>query len=254
MKKVEPQAGDGEVFDLLAGYVDENKVVHKEFEITEITGVEEEAISKPEIKQNAGKLVRTLIELCCFRIGTLTRAEMGVFKWRELINKLSVADQDIILLRIREISLGEELKINNQCPHCKAKMETSLTTEELEITPFNGLREIDFELPKGFKDKDGNIHKTGKLRMPTGLDREILDPIARKNMGQANTMLLTRCITELDGQPIYDDLIKGLSLKDRKYLFSLMDENKYGVVMTTDTTCPTCGEEFKASLNIVNFI
>ena len=254
MKRNEIEVGEGEVFQLLAGYVDEHNVCHKEFEITEITGVEEEAISKPEIKQNGGKFVRTLIELCCIRIGTLTRKELGVFKWRELINKLSVADQDMILIKIRENSLGDELETQHTCPHCKNSMTTFVKTEELEITPFNGLREVEFELPKGYKDKDGNIHKKGKLRMPNGLDREILDPIARKNMGQANTLLLTRCIIELEGTPIYDDLVKSLSLKDRKYLFALMDENKYGVVLTTDVVCPNCGEEFKASLNVVNFI
>lgn len=246
----------GETFELLKGYRDENGTVHKEFEIREMNGADEEAIAKKEIKSNGAKILRTLLTRCCLRIGTLEKESMKESKWADIIQSLSVADQDYMILRLREISLGEEIETKYNCPdeNCKEEILTTSTVDELEIIPFDGLEEIPFELPKGFTDKDGNVLKKGKLRHPNGLDREILDGIARKNTGHANTLMLTRCITELEGTKVYDDLVRNLSMKDRNYLLKLIQAHKFGVVLEVDVECPSCFNSFRASLNVVNFI
>lgn len=246
----------GETFELLKGYKDDNGNVHKEFEIREMNGADEEAISKKEIKSNGAKLLRTLLTRCCIRIGTIEKANVKDSKWTEIIQSLSVPDQDYIIFKIREISIGEEIETKYKCPDedCKEEIIVTSTVDELEIIPFDGVEEIEFELPKGFKDKDGNILKKGKLRHPNGLDREILDGIARKNVGHANTLMLTRCITELEGTKVYDELVRDLSVKDRSYLLNLLQEHKFGVNLEVEVECPSCYESFRASLNAVNFI
>lgn len=246
----------GETFELIKGYTDKNGVTHKEFEIREMTGSDEEAISKTEIKSNGAKVLRTLIERCCMRIGTIEKSDIKNTEWREIIQSLSASDQDYILLKLREVSLGEEIESKYTCPNadCKEEILTTITVDELEIVPFNGIEEISFELPKGFKDKDGNILKKGKLRHPNGLDREVLDGVIKKNSGLAHTLMLSRCIIELEGVKVYDELVRSLSLKDRAYLLNLITENKFGIDLSVDVECPSCYETFKASLNAVNFI
>lgn len=246
----------GETFDFVRGYTDKEGTLHSDFELREMNGSDEEAISKAEIKSNGAKIARTLLERCCIRIGSLYKDEIKPQAWREIIQELSVGDQDIMLLRLREISLGEEIETQYECPdrNCKAKIDTIITVDELEIIPYGGQDLIEFELPKGIKDKDGNLIKTGKLRLPNGLDREVLDGVIRKNQGLANTMMLTRCIVELDGAKVHDDFVRNLSMKDRNYLNEVIKENSYGVNTTVEVTCPNCGETFKASLNAVNFI
>ena len=246
----------GETFDFVRGYTDESGTTHKDFELREMNGSDEEAISKPEIKSNGAKIGRTLLERCCLRIGTIYKSEVKSQEWREIIQSLSVGDQDIMLLRLREISLGDEIETQYECAdkNCKAKITTIISVDELEIIPYNGQDLIDFELPKGLKDKDGNLITKGKLRLPNGLDREVLDGVIRKNQGLANTMMLTRCIVELEGTKVHDDFVRNLSIKDRNYLSDLIKENSFGVSTTVDVDCPNCGESFKASLNAVNFI
>ena len=246
----------GETFNLLKGYRDENGIVHTDFEVREMNGADEEAISKKEIKSNGAKILRTLLTRCCIRIGTIEKAEVKESKWTEIIQSLSVPDQDFIILKIREISIGEEIETKYKCPDedCKEEIIVTSTIDELEVTPFDGEEEIAFELPKGFKDKDGNILRRGKIRHPNGLDREILDGIARKNVGHANTLMLTRCITELEGTKVYDELVRDLSVKDRNYLLKLLQDHKFGVNLEVDVECPSCYESFRASLNAVNFI
>lgn len=244
----------GEVFNMINGYTDKEGVFHTDFELVEMTGAEEEAIAKNDIKANGGKVVRTLLERCCVRIGTLEKSEIGETKWRGIIQDLPVAEQDIMLLRLREISLGKEIETQHKCPFCEKDMTTIIETDELEIIGFKGEDLIEFELPKGLVDKKGNIKKVGKIRLPKGEDREILDPIARKNIGKANTSLLTRCIVELEGERISASDIRDLSLKDREYLLDVLKENTYGVNLTVDIDCPECMESYTATLNMKNFL
>lgn len=248
---------NGETFELLRPYVDKDGVSHLDFEIREMDGSDEEAIAKKEIKSNGAKVLRTLLARCCYRIGTLEKADMRDAKWAEIIQSLPVADQDYMIMQLRKISLGEEIETKHICPdpECKAEILTTIDIDEdLEITPFDGVTEIEFELPKGYTNKEGNVLKKGKLRYPNGLDREILDGVARKNLGHANTLMLTRLITELEGEKVDDDIVRSLSMKDRKYLLDLLDEHKYGVKLEVEVECPECYESFKASLNAVNFI
>lgn len=255
-KKTNNEQLTGEVFDFVKGYTDETGNIHKDFELREMTGSDEEAISKPEIKSNGAKVGRTLLERCCIRIGTIYKSDVKSQEWREIIQSLSVGDQDIMLLKLRAISLGDEIETKYECvdKSCKADITTIISIDELEINPYNGQELIDFELPKGLKDKEGNLITKGKLRLPNGLDREVLDGVIRKNQGLANTMMLTRCIVELEGAKVHDDFVRQLSMKDRNYLSDLIKENSFGVSTIVDVDCPNCGESFKASLNVVNFI
>ena len=111
-----------------------------------MTGVEEEAISRNEIKSNGGKVIRTLIERCCTRIGTYEQSALKEREWREIVQSLTVGDQDYIMLKIREVTIGKEIEVTHKCPNCKQELVTALDIDELEITPFKGDWEIDFEL------------------------------------------------------------------------------------------------------------
>lgn len=244
------------MFELLQGYKDNDGVLHKDFEVRDMNGTDEEAISKGDTKTNGGKIIRVLISRCCTRIGTLNKSDMKESKWVEIIQNLSIADQDLIMLKIREATVGEEIEGNYTCPvsDCKASIDTVIDLDELEIIPFNGVELIEFELPKGITSKDGTILKNGTMRRPKGLDREILDKVARTNIGTANTLMLTRCIVDLEGTKVTDDQVRNLSIKDRRYLMKLLEENKFGVNLDVELTCPQCGEMFKASLNASNFM
>jgi len=258
MKKeqLEEMLSKAEVFELLAGYEDEKGAIHREFQIREMTGEEEELISKPDIKNNGAKVIRVMLERCIMRIGTYTRVETRPEKWREIIQALTVGDQDYVSLKIRELSVGGIITLSHSCPreNCRNKIVTEVDTEELEILPFQGLRELEFSLPKGYTDREGICHTAGTIRFPNGLDREILDPVARQNLARGNTLLLTRCVQKFDEVSVTEDVMRKLPSKDREYLINLLMENRFGVDMNVEITCPMCGESFKGSLNAVNFM
>ena len=55
-----------------------------------------------------------------------------------------------MFLKVREVSLGDEFELKHKCPHCQTDLTTYITSDELEIIPFNGDFANHFELPKGF--------------------------------------------------------------------------------------------------------
>lgn len=243
--------------DLLAGYVDKDGICHKTFTIREMTGADEEYVNRADIKTNGAKVATALLSRCVLSVGTLTRKSVGNPKeWENIFKEMLTGDRDTILLELRRESIGDTIEVAHTCPNpdCKAKLKTEVAIDELQINEFDGLREIPFELPKGYRDKKGNVHKRGIMRRPNGLDGELLTPLAKNNIAKAETTLLTRICKFEDGAYIDESVMASLSLKDRNYLQGLLNEHQFGVDMTVDVMCDHCGEYFKGNLNQSNFI
>jgi len=92
------------------------------------------------------------------------------------------------------------------------------------------------------------------MRLPTGLDREVLTPLAKTNLAKAETVMLTRLCKFDDGAYVDDDVMSSLSIRDREYLQKLLQEHYFGVKLETEVTCDSCGETFLGSFNASNFI
>lgn len=242
------------VFEFPAGYVDKDGVTHKEFELREMTGRDEEIIRKSDVSKNGSKAIRELLARCIVRIGTNTRANNPGTKWDDIIKGLLVFDQDYALIQLRRISMGEEIEVEHTCPDCKTKIETTLTIDELEFVEFKGERKVEFELPKGYLDKNNVRHKKGILRLPTGFDREILTPLAKNNQAKATTVMLTRLCKFDDDCIITEEVMSDLTVRDREYLSNLLNEQMFGYDMRLNVECPNCGYSFIGSLNQSNFI
>lgn len=243
-------------FNFIKGHKDDTGHLHTDFDLRIINGADEEAISVPNIKMNGAKVIRTLLERCCTRIGTIYKSDTPNKEWTEIIQGLDVGDQDVMLLRLREISMGNELETHYTCPdkECKTKIDLFIEVDEIPVKEWTGKDFIEFDLPHGGKLKDGSIAKKGRMRFPNGLDREMLDTVIRKNVGKANTSLLTRVVMDVEGQKVTDAFIRDLSTKDRQYLMQLIKDEGFGLDLKVEVECPNCGETFTASLNVVNFI
>lgn len=243
-----------EEYEMLCGYKDGDGVTHKTYTLREMTGRDEEAISKPEVKQNPTKAINILLSRCVLSIGTLERSAFQSNEWMKIIQSLYSGDQDVILMQLRKLSISDEIEVQHTCPNCKAKLNTVLSVDELTISPFKGSIVIPFTLSRGYRDKKGELHKEGTMRLANGLDREILTPLAKKNLARANTVLLTRLCKFNDGAYIDEDVMASLTVKDREYLNELLNENAFGYDLSVDVECDQCGETFRGSLNAVNFL
>jgi len=87
--------------------------------------------------------------------------------------------------------------------------------------------EIEFELPKGYLDETGMLHRQGTMRLATAAD-EILplrDPRVQQNQAYLTVIVLARVIVRLGGLPeIHTGIIEGLYASDLAYLQQLYDQ------------------------------
>lgn len=248
---------DTVTFELEVGYKDENGTVHKEVEIREITGFDEENLSKAEVRTSVGKVITTLLSSVVLRIGDLTPKELGKTKWEKIFREMFMGDRDKIMLEIRKFTNGDEMELDMKCPYCKSRIKHIVEIEQdIEYKPLNvDPYAIPFELPKGIKNREGEVCKTGTIRLPNGVDQEQLDAIARKNAGMANTTLLSRAIINIDGFGQASlNTVRKMSVRDRDYLIKLLGESTYGPKFEINFSCPSCGEEVEAGVHPVNFI
>jgi hypothetical protein len=87
--------------------------------------------------------------------------------------------------------------------------------------------EVEFELPKGYVDDAGTLHRRGVMRLATAAD-EILplrDPRVQQNEAYLAVIVLARVILRLGQLPeIHTGIIEGLFASDLAYLQRLYDE------------------------------
>jgi len=87
--------------------------------------------------------------------------------------------------------------------------------------------EIEFELPKGYLDETGTLHRHGTMRLATAAD-EILplrDPRVQQNEAYFVVIVLARVITQLGSlTDIHTGVIEGLYASDLAYLQRLYDK------------------------------
>jgi hypothetical protein len=87
--------------------------------------------------------------------------------------------------------------------------------------------EIEFELPKGYVDEAGTLHRRGTMRLATAAD-EILplrDPRVQQNEAYLAIIVLTRVITRLGTlAEVHTGVIEGLYASDLAYLQRLYEK------------------------------
>lgn len=87
--------------------------------------------------------------------------------------------------------------------------------------------EIEFELPKGYVDDEGTLHRSGVMRLATAGD-EILplrDPRVQQNEAYLAVIVLARVIVRLGSLPdVHTGVVEGLYASDLAYLQRLYEQ------------------------------
>jgi hypothetical protein len=113
--------------------------------------------------------------------------------------------------------------------------------------------EFDFELPRGFVDSRGVLHKTGTMRLATARD-ELLplhDDRVRENPAYLTVVLLSRVITRLgtiEGDDVRASVVENLFASDLAFLQDLYRRINTEGHSKAAVTCPACHERFTVDL------
>lgn len=113
--------------------------------------------------------------------------------------------------------------------------------------------EFDFELPRGYLDPSGVLHKTGTMRLATARDElvPLYDDKVRTNPAYLTVVLLSRVITRL-GNLVDDEVrasvVENFFASDLAFLQDLYRRINTEGHSRAAVKCPTCGERFTVDL------
>jgi hypothetical protein len=99
--------------------------------------------------------------------------------------------------------------------------------------------EFEFTLPKGYLDNQGNLHRTGVMRLARAIDEvgAMRDPRVKANLAYSTVIILSRVITHLGAlEEISPTVIEGLFAGDLDYLqkfYRQINGLEFEVVMPT---------------------
>ncbi|MFE9525237.1 hypothetical protein [Streptomyces sp. NPDC006631] len=231
----------GGQFRLPGGYVsgggDYNNARY-EAEVRELTGADEEAITKAR-NGGIGRFIATLLACGTVSVGNEHSSAT-------LLNNLLLGDRDMLLLEIRRATYGDEIVWDQySCPHCGEEFRLSVTLDEIPVRRLSHAdqRVFEVELRRGRK---------AFVRLPIGADQEaILAIVDRATESEQNTLLISRCLISViepdgsenavSGNP---DFARSLGIVDRQRILDSIEEKQPGPQYNeVKFTHDSCGKE-----------
>ncbi len=108
--------------------------------------------------------------------------------------------------------------------------------------------EHEFNLPTGFVDAEGNLHRAGVMRLSTAAD-EILplqDPRVKQNPAYLLIILLSRVVIKLgDVKQVTPKTIESLFTADLRYLQDFYNRINGADGPPVEAKCPKCAHVFE---------
>jgi hypothetical protein len=112
--------------------------------------------------------------------------------------------------------------------------------------------EFEFTLPKGLVDDEGNLHRTGIMRLATAAD-EILpqkDPRVQSNPAYLSVIVLSRVVTKLGSlASINPAVVEKLFASDLMFLQTLYQQINGDGTTHVKAMCPKCEHTFAVEVN-----
>ena len=107
--------------------------------------------------------------------------------------------------------------------------------------------EFPFELPRGYVDGSGNVHRSGVMRLATGRDElvPLRDDRVRENPAYLSVVLLARVVTRIGTiEDVHAGIIENMFATDVAFLQDLYRRVNQEGHTRAGVTCPSCQHSF----------
>ena len=111
--------------------------------------------------------------------------------------------------------------------------------------------EFDFELPRGYVDGDGVVHRHGTMRLATARDEllPLYDERVQENPAFTTVVLLGRVITRLGTVPVMNaQVVENMFASDVAFLQDFYRRINAEGHTRAAVTCPECSQRFTIDL------
>jgi hypothetical protein len=219
---------------------------HDVAEVRELNGEDEEFLARQEGKAGLTytEYMNTLLERSVITIG-----DLEVAKLPGIMNKLILADRDMLFLGIVRATYGVTRELRTKCPQCGAWNDVTLNLDE------------DFPIKRGDFDLRDNIKVKGKkeefqLRLPNGEDTIEAQKVSKTD-AELNTAMLARCSVFEEGKEPADKMMwaRQLGVADRRKLVDTLLGIELGPDLeAVDTQCAICEAPLPILLDWVSLL
>lgn len=228
---------------LPVGIKDKDGNLQRIAKIKPMTGYTEEKISEPNVVKNSAKLITVLLTDIVESIGTIKNVNDSVIK------RLSLADREALIYANRQYSFSDEVNYEDKCPYCNEinTINFNISNLPVEYLEDDAPRNIIMELPIGYTDRDGKVHKELEMTPMNGFVQEKLASLIVGNSSTAMSVaysMMTKKLGEL--QVITPDTFKALTKKDRDFIGKRIAGESTGYKSAISTTCASCGTNFES--------
>lgn len=195
-----------------------------EAELREMTGAEESLLTNRRLMKD-GEGVNQVLRDCLVRLGD--RTELAA---KDVLDLLS-GDRLFLLVKLRQISFGDEVDLSLACPakDCGEVTDVHIALDDLEATPYGTEREFIFELPR-----------TKKPVIFTLMDGHMEKRLASLKDPNLHSAMLMR-VKEIDGKAPNRNSLTELPAFDLYALRAEMQRVDGGIDTTVHTVCASCG-------------
>ena len=234
------------VFTLPCGYLDDKNKLHKEIEVSELTGEQEDLLLGAS---SADKKINGLLAGCLKRVGDYTEPHLML----NIVKDMLIGDRVALLFAIRRITYTDSYVVKETCPNpeCTHVQEHPVNLSEMKLIELEDPMKREFE----FTTSDGTLVK---YHLPTGQDEQNALS-ASKNVQEMSTFFLMRIHEyneiKLDlnsefGKMRARAVIKSIPIMKRQEIRKiLLDKDKSGVDTKRVYVCDACGNEYEKELN-----
>ena len=168
-------------------------------------------------------------------------------------DRLLMSDLLVCILKIRQCTVGDDLRWQVNCPNCTTVDATSGKENPTKFTALYSLADLKIDSLEGdrlkrvreFTTPRGNVVT---WEMMNGLMERSLEKIRAKKKDRATAGLMVRVKT-INGVPCTFETLKDLGMQERQRIRKDF-ENEGGVDTDIDVVCHKCGHKFKTSLEI----
>ncbi len=111
--------------------------------------------------------------------------------------------------------------------------------------------EFEFELPRGYVDRSGTVHRTGWMRLATARDElvPLHDDRVRENPAYLTVVLLGRVITRLGTlDEVHAGIVENMFASDVAFLQDLYRRVNQEGHTRAGVACPSCHHEFAVDI------
>jgi hypothetical protein len=218
-----------------------NGTWQKRATVRELTGVDEESISR--VKEVAD-IYNTVLALGTVRIGEMELGTLPLSDRQGYLGQLLLGERDQLYVGIVRMTYGDDKTLPYKCPSCGEVQNLTVTLSEdfpVQVVDDVERTEFDYTTSKG----DQILY-----RPAVGSDQSEILKRKSATLAEQNTLMLSRCIKEVNGELLVDPVAyaRKLPMRDRNAILAELVSRQPKVDMTVTIECVGCREEQTVAL------